>query len=74
MTAQPARHTVDTITSDDLDQLYAERDELTARASVLAAKWGYAFGLLARAVDWLPESDLRDRIRASLDEPKASRP
>ncbi|THA82753.1 hypothetical protein [Streptomyces sp. A0592] len=29
-TEQPARHTVDTITSDALDQLYAEREQLRA--------------------------------------------
>jgi hypothetical protein len=32
MTEQPARHTVGTITSDALDQLYAERDEARAAA------------------------------------------
>jgi hypothetical protein len=32
VTEQPARHTVDTITSDALDQLYADRDEARAAA------------------------------------------
>jgi NAD-dependent SIR2 family protein deacetylase len=32
VTEQPVRHTVDTITSDALDQLYADRDEARAAA------------------------------------------
>jgi hypothetical protein len=36
---QPARHTVDTITSDALDQLYAERDMLGREADRLRKDW-----------------------------------
>ncbi|MFZ3494604.1 hypothetical protein ACODT5_15495 [Streptomyces sp. 5.8] len=74
MTEQPARHTADTITDNDLDQLYTELADAQARASTAATHWGYVFGLLSQAVDWLPACSLRDRIDAVLTAPKEPLP
>ena len=61
---QPAeqRHTVDTITSDALDALYDEREQLLARI-------GNALAVLA-PYDWPHAQVNAARVRAALDEPR----
>ncbi|MFJ3923045.1 hypothetical protein [Streptomyces sp. NPDC090022] len=49
------------------EQAEAERDAAEQRATDATQKWGYAFGLLTQAADFVPEGALRDRILAALD-------